>query len=53
MMILEPSLTVKSHQTQEVDGVLIHKLECQTSNGEFVNLAMSNEKFELFKKGSQ
>jgi hypothetical protein len=51
-MVLESSLVVKSHQTQEVDGVLIHKLECQTSNGELLNLAMSNEKFELFKKGT-
>jgi hypothetical protein len=50
--ILEPSLSISSHETQVVDGVTVHKLECQTSTGELLNLAMSEEKYQIFKSGT-
>lgn len=64
---LEPSLAVTSHETQVVDGIEIHKLECRTSIGEPLNLAMSDgrnrlysnrmksilEKYQVFKAGKR
>ncbi|KAI6223636.1 hypothetical protein M3Y99_01445100 [Aphelenchoides fujianensis] len=47
--IREPSLNVLSHKTQELNGVLVHKLECQTSDGQHVNLAMEDAKFQTFR----
>lgn len=49
---LEPSLTINSHETQTVNGVIVHKLECRTSTNEALNLAMSDEKYHIFKSGT-
>ncbi|KAI6203733.1 hypothetical protein M3Y94_00590500 [Aphelenchoides besseyi] len=49
--IREPSLNVLLHDTQMVDGdVLVHKIECQTSDGKAVNLAIEDSKFQLLQK---
>jgi len=51
--IREPSLSVSSHETQILDGVTIHKLECRTSTGTPLNLAMSEDKYRVFKSELQ
>uniref|UniRef100_A0A914DSE1 COMM domain-containing protein n=1 Tax=Acrobeloides nanus TaxID=290746 RepID=A0A914DSE1_9BILA len=48
--IKSPSLSLMNKTTQEIDNAQVHKLQCRTSEGKVVKLAMTDQKLNVLKK---